>query len=331
MKINWEEEKENLKIYLQQGYTYSQIANIYNLSCTKPIKKAVIKLELEEFYNPIFKCKFCGQEFTNKHQYSGHVGCCEKNPNYNKRISQLEYARTCIDYNKSNFNNISDDFICQFCGKHISNKGSLIAHEKTCKLNPNKIDDWRKYNLLSYFQIGHKGNNKFIKAEKLGLEKPIVSQETRELIGKIAKEKQLIYWSDEENRKIRSNIMREVAKKYPESYSGHSINGRNKHIIYKNISLDSTWEYEVAKALDENNINWIRPKYGFKYEWIDGYHTYYPDFYLIDLDLYIEVKGYEIEKDKAKYTAINNLIVLKEAEIKLIKEDYNNILKYILI
>lgn len=325
-KINWEEEKENLISYLKKGYTYSQIAEIYKLSCHKPIKNAIQKLGINDYYHPIFICKYCGKTFLNKNEYSGHVSVCKNNPNYIDRNEQLNEARKNINVH----NSIDGDFICQFCGKHICNKGSLVAHEKTCKSNPDKIDDWRKYNLISYLQEGHKGNNQFIKSEKLGLKKPIISQETRELIGKSVREKQLIYWSNEENRKIRSNIMRDVAKKYPESYSTSNMYGRIKKVEYKGIKFDSSWEYAVATALDKSNINWIRPKWGFKYEYIDGYHTYYPDFYLIDLDLYIEVKGYEREKDKFKYKALNNLIILKENEIKLIKQDYSNILKYIL-
>ncbi len=58
--------------------------------------------------------------------------------------------------------------------------------------------------------------------------------------------------------------------------------------------MDSTWEVACARRLDELGVRWIRdPKMKL------GYVTrgrrkrnYVPDFYLPDLDIYIEVKGY---------------------------------------
>jgi predicted nuclease of restriction endonuclease-like RecB superfamily len=60
------------------------------------------------------------------------------------------------------------------------------------------------------------------------------------------------------------------------------------------VSMDSTWEVACAGRLDILGIKWIRdPKMKL------GYVTrgrrkrnYIPDFYLPDLDVYIEVKGY---------------------------------------
>lgn len=52
-----------------------------------------------------------------------------------------------------------------------------------------------------------------------------------------------------------------------------------------------------------------------------GSRTYFPDFYLPNLDLYIEVKGYERERDLAKWSQFpEKLIVLKKQEIEEIKK-----------
>ena len=48
---------------------------------------------------------------------------------------------------------------------------------------------------------------------------------------------------------------------------------------------------------------------------------YFPDFYLEDLNLYIEVKGYERERDLTKWKVVNNLLVIKKSDISLIKEN----------
>lgn len=57
------------------------------------------------------------------------------------------------------------------------------------------------------------------------------------------------------------------------------------------VTLGSSWEVKVAKFLDANDIDWIRPA---SLEWFDGSgksHRYYSDFYLPDLDVYLDPKN----------------------------------------
>lgn len=60
------------------------------------------------------------------------------------------------------------------------------------------------------------------------------------------------------------------------------------------VLMDSTWEVMMAARLDELEINWKRdPSMKLEYRTRGGRkRNYIPDFYLPDLDLYIEVKGY---------------------------------------
>lgn len=63
----------------------------------------------------------------------------------------------------------------------------------------------------------------------------------------------------------------------------------------KIVTVQGTWELKYAKWLNENNINWVRSrKINLKYKLFkdDYMHTYYPDFYLPDLNKYIEIKGF---------------------------------------
>jgi len=66
--------------------------------------------------------------------------------------------------------------------------------------------------------------------------------------------------------------------------------------------MDSSWEIAFAKKLDELNILWDRNKsYKFPYIAKDGKHrNYHPDFYLIDYDCFIEIKGYWTEEIRHK-------------------------------
>ena len=68
------------------------------------------------------------------------------------------------------------------------------------------------------------------------------------------------------------------------------------------VLMDSTWEVMMAIRLDELEINWERdPKMKLEYKTRGGRkRNYIPDFYLPDLDLYIEVKGYWTDAAKHK-------------------------------
>jgi hypothetical protein len=60
-------------------------------------------------------------------------------------------------------------------------------------------------------------------------------------------------------------------------------------------------EIEVAKSLDNLNLDWIRNTKGFHYKTVEGEdRKYYPDFYVKDYDIYVEYKGFVTEKMKHK-------------------------------
>ena len=60
------------------------------------------------------------------------------------------------------------------------------------------------------------------------------------------------------------------------------------------VIMDSNWEVAMANRFDELDINWHRdPEMKIEYETRSGRKkNYIPDFYLPDLDIYVEVKGY---------------------------------------
>ena len=202
---------------------------------------------------------------------------------------------------------------CKYCGKECKNNNSLTQHEIRCKLNPNRID-------LSYIKTGHskghKGGNQYTKAKQEG-KILTISEETKNKISLALKgKKQSI-----ELRQKRSEVMKQVIKNHPESYSSTNVNGRVKHYIYNNVILDGKWELEVAKYLDNKNIKWERPKQGFEYIWNNSIHIYFPDFYLPELNYYIEVKGYQRERDLYKWNSVENLIIIKQKEIEQIRNN----------
>lgn len=205
------------------------------------------------------------------------------------------------------------EYVCKYCGKQCKNLNSLRQHEARCQLNENRID-------LSYLnkvrpRKGHVGCNQFIKAKRLGLPIPKVSVETRTKISEKSKQRR---HTDEIKALIKTR-MNEVVRKHPESYSAANVNGRVKKIEYCGVMLDGGWELTVAKYLDSLNIKWQRPSQGFEYLWQGSIHMYHPDFYLPEYNRYIEVKGYERERDLCKWKTVPDLIIIKYNEIKQIR------------
>lgn len=86
----------------------------------------------------------------------------------------------------------------------------------------------------------------------------------------------------------------------------------------KECTLQSSYELEFSKILDENNIKWIRPSF-LKY----SDKKYFPDFYLPQFNVYFDTKNdYLIIKDAQKIAS-----VIQENNIKLfiIRKDQINI------
>lgn len=215
-------------------------------------------------------------------------------------------------------------FKCKYCGKECKNKNSLAQHEIRCKNNSNRIDisksinNFANYNkMIKECKIIKTYTNQFTKAKELGLPIPSVSEETRQKISESSKKQ---VW-DDERRKRHSTYMLNAVKKNPLSYSCEFVNGRAPRINYNGIILNGKWEQYVAEYLDSKHIKWERPLVPFEYFWKNSSHLYYPDFYLVDYDVYIEVKGYERERDLCKWKVVPNLIVLKKEEIKKILDN----------
>jgi hypothetical protein len=89
------------------------------------------------------------------------------------------------------------------------------------------------------------------------------------------------------------------------------------------VWMDSSYEFVVAEYLDSKKYAWTKNTKGFPYRKIeDGIErdaNYVPDFYIKDLDLWVETKGYFVENDQRKLDAFPH-------KIKLItkKTIYNN-------
>lgn len=107
----------------------------------------------------------------------------------------------------------------------------------------------------------------------------------------------------------------QISKKLSSSLKGKTggyreKGGRGKGCHYKGIWMDSTWELALAQRLDDLSIQWERDakKHVFEYVDIEGKHRkYYPDFFIPNLELYVEVKGYWTSETRHKMSSIKNI------------------------
>lgn len=131
--------------------------------------------------------------------------------------------------------------------------------------------------------------------------------------------------ASEEKELLRRKKISETAKKNkksggPRKGSGIGHGGWYDSHIAGKVYLDSTWELSYAKFLDESSIQWKRNTQRFTYQYNGELHYYIPDFFLIEKELFIEVKGYETAVDHAKWKQFpHKLQVIRESDLRELK------------
>ena len=194
------------------------------------------------------------------------------------------------------------EYKCKYCGKETKPLG-LAPHQRLCAANPESSKE-------SHPKYGKKGSNHYSKGAKM-------TDETKNKLSAKASGRKL----SEDHRSKISIAMKKAVRKYPDSYSASNVSGRTKTYEYNGFKLKGTWELAVAHWLDLNNIKWTNKIEPIEYTWNDSSHLYFPDFYLPELDLYIEVKGYQRDRDLQKWKEVDNLLIIRAKEIKEIKNN----------
>lgn len=274
----------------------------------------------------IFKCNKCNKEYTNRYQYIGH--CASHYPRKQRTIIKPRKPRT-KDETK---------YHCLFCQRLCIGKNSYTQHIIRCKENPNQITNLANNNFDLYNKMIKSGSlvriNQYTKSIKLGHTKPKMSLEARNKISQSSKNR---VYTDEYRLKMKA-IMKQVVKNNPNSYNKSNINGRTKKHVFtdsfgNDVILDSGWELLVAKYLTEQNIKWITYiTEELTYDWLGSTRRYFPDFYLVDYNIYIEVKGHQRDRDIAKWdipSIKNRLIVINYSKIKKINNNEFDIFEYL--
>lgn len=85
--------------------------------------------------------------------------------------------------------------------------------------------------------------------------------------------------------------------------------------------LHSSWEKKVADFLDIHKITWTKSRFKFPYIHNGKNHFYLPDFYLKDLNVYIEVKGQVWPKDFSKWSQFTEtLLIINQKHINNLED-----------
>lgn len=178
--------------------------------------------------------------------------------------------------------------ICLHCSKEFTSKIGYSNHVRRCPKNPDRI---------------HEG----------------LTDEGREKIRQSTIKKNKEHWSDPEFRLKHQESMKKAVRNNPEAYSS-SNRGRTKQIIVDGIKLQGQWEVDFYMWAKAAGLNPQRPSKAFKYCW-HGDRWYHPDFYLESKDLYVEVKGYETDRDRAKWSQFpEKLCIIREQQITQIRK-----------
>ena len=217
---------------------------------------------------------------------------CECGKQFEKASSLKSHARFCKSYVKkekkqSIYKKEENLYECE-CGKQFEKSQSLNVHFSHCLIHRNGKEETRDC-LRQGTMVGW---NDFSDDKMKEIRKKL----SKTYKNKIEKGEIFYPFQDKKHTK-------ETLEKISLSY----LNGDRKNHGYirvkyyevfcpfhdKIVKVQGTWELIYANYLNENNIRWTRnTKLRYRLFEDDYLHTYYPDFYLIDTDEYIEIKGY---------------------------------------
>lgn len=249
----------------------------------------------------MYECKFCNKSYEKLNPLSNHQARCKLNPDVISTIYHCNYcgkpshSRSGTHNHelscKSNPNRVAHGYNifdiaqnCDFCGKLCKNANSLRNHERLCKSNP-------KAQIPSALgkhrpRADLKGKTPWNKG---------LTKATDERINKVATKLHQDYLSGKFIGSAKGRVLSVEQKKHlsdvakANQYETHF--GRRKIFEYKDIKFISSYEVDVAKSLDANNIKWSIPNRLPYYDTKGKIHYYTADLYLDDYDVYLDPKN----------------------------------------
>lgn len=195
---------------------------------------------------------------------------------------------------------------CLFCERIFDGSFNNGNHVKWCTKNPNRgkgvLDNTNNGSQLNTEEAIRKRATKIKQAHRDGKYKdaPQKAVETR----KKNSPDGVIRMSDESKENSRKAALKSTHQRV--SKRTHKFIDK----IGREFMFDSSWEDALAIRLDELDIKWDRPS-PIKYEHDNKIKNYFPDFYLLDHNIFIDPKNSYVEKQqKIKLDIVSKLINL---------------------
>ena len=182
-------------------------------------------------------------------------------------------------------------FNCKFCHKECINNNSHRNHERCCPKNMNRIYVNGMLGKVSHKKGKTKKNDPSIMQGAIKLKERYTNGE-------------IVPHRTPHTKECKERISAIMQTKMQNRYTA------SKRIEYKGIRFESSWEYEVAIELDNNNIDWKRPSPLLYLDNNNQQRRYYPDFYLPEYNIYLDPKNDYVKK-------------LDEIKIKQVQEQNN--------
>jgi hypothetical protein len=275
----------------------------------------------------MIKCEICVKEFKNLHSLSLHI--CQKHKDikaedYYKKYIGYENDGKCLQCsNPTKFRGLGKGFLL-FCSpecyniselkKENSKKANIgrkqskeVIKKRVEKINYEKIMVERKKTMLEKYGVENFAQleDSKIKCSKIhkGTKKPRTKGHQMKIIESKRKNGTLKHTKNT-GKKISNKLLKyynENEYKYtPSDKNKNSKTGYIQDIFYRS----SYEEFFIYFCLDHNIeiISAENKKYSVKYIGENGRnHRYYPDFYLKDYDLIVELKPiWRLSQDKVK-------------------------------
>jgi hypothetical protein len=113
-------------------------------------------------------------------------------------------------------------------------------------------------------------------------------------------------------------------------YGKKPFHGKGDWYICKDGSkawMRSSWELKFAKYLDDNNIEWLYEPKSFPITYNGKEGTYSPDFFLINENYYIEIKGWWRDDSYIKY----NVFLKQYPDLDIKLYDKNKLKQFLIL
>lgn len=261
----------------------------------------------------------CGRIFTTPQSYSGHRTRCETNPN-NHRVFICEYCGKHIkglhSYNKHTnycYSNpdrkvhivakSNNEYTCNYCGNTFRGLLSLKCHERLCSSNPNRAEN----NLVQHNNDVKTGNKLSWNKGLTKNDHPSIKSQSEKLTGRVG-----VFTGKHHSAETKQHLSKVQTEIWHNDAHHRTF---SKSGWYDNQYMMSTYELAYFIYTKETGHKITRCNRRFPYIYEGKKHYYYPDF-IVDDSIIVEIKGFETDLDRVKYTLVPELVVLRYADIK---------------